>query len=330
MKKISIIIPAYNSEKYLERCIKSIINQKYTNIEIILINDGSTDNTSEICEEFERNNTNVVYISKSNEGPGETRNKGIKMATGDYIGFVDADDYIHKDMYQTMMNEAEKSNSDIVQCGYYQENEKGIIFKEEKLVKKPFIIEGSQNCIIEYEKKQKINNFLCTKLFKKELFKGITIPPLYYAEDQCALTQLFYKCNKLLILPEAFYYYVVNPFSLYHSKFNTRQLDSIKAAKFMYDYHLTRLPSLSVFPSLKVCYYILKFYAPLKISKIKNKGELLKGMEIDFKYYYGKFDNTIALNYTSNKRKIMLKLSKISLRLTSFLFYVQRVLFNKK
>src|SRR5690625_188058 len=116
MKKISIIVPVYNAEKYIERCLKSILNQRYTNLEIIIVDDGSTDNSSKICIDYEKQYKNIIYVKKENEGPGPARNLGIRLASGDYIGFVDSDDFIHKDMYYNMIKELEKHDADIVEC----------------------------------------------------------------------------------------------------------------------------------------------------------------------------------------------------------------------
>lgn len=141
MKKLSVIIPIYNAEKYLHRCIKSILNQTYTNIEIILVNDGSKDNSAKICEEYAKKNKNIIYVSKQNEGPGPARNKGIEIATGDFIGFVDSDDFIYKEMYFEMLREAVKNDADVVQCGYFKADEMGNILNEKSFTDKVLYIE---------------------------------------------------------------------------------------------------------------------------------------------------------------------------------------------
>lgn len=113
---LSVIVPIFNTEKYLENCISSLLNQSLVNIEIILVDDGSTDNSGKICDEFSKQNNNVKVIHKVNEGVSVARNSGIKVATGKYIGFVDSDDNIHKDMYLKMYTKAEENKCDIVMC----------------------------------------------------------------------------------------------------------------------------------------------------------------------------------------------------------------------
>lgn len=129
--KVSIIIPVYNSEKYIKKCIDSVLNQSYTNIEIIIINDGSKDNSDKILKEFEKKyHEKINYIVQENMGVAKTRNKGIKIATGDYIAFIDNDDYIEKDYIQTLVENSKNGFYDIVFCGYRRPDEKGKIIKE--------------------------------------------------------------------------------------------------------------------------------------------------------------------------------------------------------
>ncbi len=115
---LSVIIPAYNCEKSIERCVASVSNQTYTNLEIIVINDGSKDNTHSICEELAAKDSRIVYVNQENSGVSHTRNKGISLAKGDYITFVDSDDYIESDMYEKMLDSIIKHSTDICVCGY--------------------------------------------------------------------------------------------------------------------------------------------------------------------------------------------------------------------
>lgn len=125
--KVSIIVPVYNVEKYLERCLESLINQTYKNIEIIIINDGSTDNSLRILKEYERIDSRIKLIDKNNEGLSQTRNVGINISTGEYITFVDSDDWIELDFLKKMINLIEESNGDVAICSYVREyNEKAI------------------------------------------------------------------------------------------------------------------------------------------------------------------------------------------------------------
>lgn len=120
MKKISIIVPLYNSEKFLTKCLESLVNQTYPNYEIILINDGSTDNSKKICEDYMKKHKNIVLINQKNSGQGKARNVGIKAATGDYVTFVDSDDWVDLDMLQILYDNSDFGNCDIVVSGLYK------------------------------------------------------------------------------------------------------------------------------------------------------------------------------------------------------------------
>ena len=121
-EKVSIIVPVYNVEKYLDKCIESIVNQTYRNIEIILVDDGSPDKCPEICNEWAKKDDRIKVIHKENGGLSSARNAALEIAQGDYITFVDSDDWIENDMIQSMLTCAAKNDADIVCCGFYFDN----------------------------------------------------------------------------------------------------------------------------------------------------------------------------------------------------------------
>ena len=118
--EISIIVPVYNVEKYLSQCIESIINQNYKNIEIILVNDGSTDKSGDICDSYSLKDNRIKVIHKKNEGVSIARNTGLKVATGEYIAFVDGDDFVHEYIYTKLINIINNSKYDLVMCRFYR------------------------------------------------------------------------------------------------------------------------------------------------------------------------------------------------------------------
>lgn len=122
MPKVSVIVPIYNVEKYLEKCINSLLSQTLEDIQIILVNDGSKDNSGNIAKEYEKNNKNrIIYVEKENGGLSDARNHGLKYATGDFIAFLDSDDYIEKNAYEEMYNKAIEENADYVECDFIWE-----------------------------------------------------------------------------------------------------------------------------------------------------------------------------------------------------------------
>lgn len=169
--KISVIVPIYNVEKYLEKCLNTIISQTYKNLEIILIDDGSNDNSGIICDEYAKKDKRIIVIHQKNTGVSSARNKGLKIASGDYIGFIDPDDYIQKNMYEIMLNNILESKSDICICGIKRITEDGIIAN---ITKKQEIREYTKKEILELLIQDKyITTSVWNKLFKSELIKMI-------------------------------------------------------------------------------------------------------------------------------------------------------------
>ena len=183
---VSIIIPIYNVEKYLEQCIKSLINQTYRNLEIILINDGSTDKSTKICEKYKNQDNRIVFINKKNGGAASAKNEGLKIAKGDYITFVDSDDFIEPDMIEYMVNTIKKYNSDIIQCSFtnlYKNTER---FKQDKIVEQKI----SSKDFLELFLKKWDSSLFWNKLFKREVIENV-----FFKEGRCIDDEFFtYKC----------------------------------------------------------------------------------------------------------------------------------------
>mgnify|MGYP004636798191 CR=1 FL=1 len=202
---ISIIVPVYNVEKYLERCIKSIIGQTYKNIEIILVDDGSKDNSAKICDDFMKKDNRIKVIHKKNGGLSDARNAGIEISKGEYIGFIDSDDYIEKDMFETLYNLCKENNAEISMVSYYEYyNGKLIAVRRSEKVEKFDKISALKELLID----TKIQSHACTKLFKKELFEGMKFPINKSFEDIATTLKLFEKANYVALLEEPKYFYI--------------------------------------------------------------------------------------------------------------------------
>lgn len=202
---ISIIVPIYNVEEYLERCVNSIINQTYKNIEIILVNDGSTDNSGNICNELGKKDNRIKIIHKQNGGLSDARNAGLKIAQGCYIGFVDSDDYIKEDMFETLYNLNKKYNSEISIVSYYEYyNGKLIAARDSKKLEIFNKIDAIKELLID----TKIQSYAWNKLFKKELFENLEFPTNKNFEDIATILLLFEKAEKIVLLEDPKYYYL--------------------------------------------------------------------------------------------------------------------------
>ena len=216
-KKISIIVPVFNCEKYIERNLKSILNQKYKNIEIIVVNDGSTDNTFNIVKNISAHDSRVIVINKENEGVSAARNTGIQYSTGEYIGFVDADDFIDNDMYFNMIRTIEDNNADICLISYFE-----IIndFKYEryfpwsdsiKIFENNEIFNSFFPLMISKLKKEKSTIFgaVWRILIKSSIAKGIKFnTELAIGEDFLFLTDCLLDSNKIVTMNKCMYNYV--------------------------------------------------------------------------------------------------------------------------
>lgn len=227
---ITVIVPVYNAEKYLTRCIKSILLQTYKNIQLILINDGSTDNSLRIIEEYAANDNRIVVIDKENAGVSDSRNRGLDIAEGEYIGFVDADDYIEPNMYELMHYEISSSNASICCCGYRQEYTG---YRYDIAINEKIIISGEENVISRYLR-QDIRNGIFdgnwNKLFRRDCIGNIRYKNIKHGEDILFQYNTFKKCSEMICLPDLLYHYVNNDNSATNSVFNNNKLSIVDVA----------------------------------------------------------------------------------------------------
>lgn len=211
---ISVIVPVYNVQAYLTNCINSILNQSYKNIEIILVDDGSTDESSSICDSYVKKDNRIKVIHKENGGLSDARNIGIKSAKGKYITFVDSDDYLDENYVKALYILITKNNSDIACSGMKRTdslNDK-IVNKNEKIN-----IYNSIHAIKEILYQRNIDNSAPSKLFKKNLFENILFPVGYAFEDLDTMYKLFLQANKIVSTTNNYYLYYQRQGSILHT-----------------------------------------------------------------------------------------------------------------
>lgn len=221
MIKISIIIPVYGVEKYINKCLESLVNQSLDEIEIIVVNDGSKDNSQIIIDKFVKKYPNKVKsFIKENGGQGSARNYGLQFATGKYIGYVDSDDYVETDMFLKLYEKAEKENSDVVICNYYNVNENYEIIKgtEEQ---RPYA-------------DNKINALLSTKavwnkIYRKDLILNETFRSKIWYEDFDFTTKVLVKADKIDYVDEYLYNYIIRSGSTMNNSNIKRNLEILNA-----------------------------------------------------------------------------------------------------
>lgn len=206
--KISIILPVYNSEKYLSKCINSIINQTYTNWELIIINDGSIDKSKEICSSFIKKDNRISLINKNNEGVSKARNIGLQHAIGDYITFVDSDDYLEPITLSIYIKEINKNNSDLVKVGYYKEYKNN---RQEAIsTQKDYLLNNTWD-LYKILEESCYYSFLWNMCIRKSCIANISFDEkISWCEDHIFSYQTYFNCNKMSILKTICYHYNIH------------------------------------------------------------------------------------------------------------------------
>lgn len=208
---ISVIVPVFKVEKYLDNCIESVVNQTYKNLEIILVDDGSPDNCPAICDKWSEKDDRIKVIHKKNEGVSSARNAGLDVSEGSFIGFVDGDDIIYEDFYETLLDEALKNDADISACAFSYLNDKYGIYKKSL----PYIKLSRQ-----YTSAELLNEYFdsckgewvsfCNKIIRSNLFDGLRFPEGRVFEDWALAPMVYYNAKKICFIPECKYGYVVH------------------------------------------------------------------------------------------------------------------------
>lgn len=255
--KISVIVSVYKTEPYLNKCVESIINQTYQNLEIILVDDGSPDHCPELCDMWMQQDTRIQVIHQKNRGVSVARNVGIRAASGDYIGFVDSDDYIATTMYERMLSAIEDNGAELCICGTRWINEDGNIHTG--VLRSPIINEV-------FDRRQAFHKLFiegyfyyvtgCNKLYKSKIFDEITFPENRIHEDEFTIHYILNRCSKIVSIKDELYFYLQHSNSITHT-YSIKRLDGAWA---FYDRYLffkkAGYKDFSI-DSLKNCYYCL-------------------------------------------------------------------------
>lgn len=244
---ISIIVPIYKVEKFLSKCIESILNQTYSDFELILVDDGSPDKCPEICDEYAAKDHHIVVIHQKNSGVSAARNAGLKIAKGQYIGFVDPDDFIAPDMYEKMVQAMETSEVELVVCGYdYYDEEYHVDEKRKYRVDSDEVIAQKELMKRMSDMPPTVRHGVCNKLFKSSLVSEIQfIEGLHSSEDVMFLTEYIKLVNSAVIVHRPLYKNLVRKGSATHGGLNIESLaDSFTAHDKMYQDIVSCYPEL--------------------------------------------------------------------------------------
>lgn len=228
---VSIIVPIYNTAEYLCKCIDSLIAQTYKNIEIILVDDGSTDNSYKICQSYLSRDIRIHLFQQDNQGLSAARNMGIKQLSDEsiYLTFVDSDDYVDRNYIEEMVKLSIQYDADIVSCKYISFDEQADYIEKLNLKEKVFINNG----LTKFEglfNKQKVDTVIsCCKLFRNNIFKEIRYPIGKLHEDEYVIHDILNVANKIVYTNLPYYYYFQRANSITQSTFNIKRLDIIEA-----------------------------------------------------------------------------------------------------
>lgn len=227
---ISIIVPVYNVEEYLEECITSILHQEFSEFELILVDDGSTDRSGSLCNEYAKKDERIAVIHQKNAGLSEARNTGIQAAKGSFISFLDSDDFIHPAMYQLLYQNVEESDSDISVCDfqYIYSHKQAIAESVKNEYKVISNLEAVESIVRDGDRK--MITAWC-KLYRKNLFEDLTFPKGRYHEDEYITYRLFYQANTVAVSEAKLYYYRQRNNSITGSCYSLKRLDKLEALK---------------------------------------------------------------------------------------------------
>ena len=239
MPKVSIIVPVYNVNKFLSKCLDSLINQTLKDIEIIVVNDGSTDNSQAIIDTYATNHKEIIKAyQKKNGGLSDARNFGLKKATGDFIGFVDSDDFVDIEMFEKLYNRAVETDSDIVVCSHNAvvlNKDNNIKTSTTHKIQSGYLFGKSiyeSHSILAYSR-----SYAWNKLYKREIISSFEFPKGQYYEDSAIVYNILSKARKIEYLPDALYFYVIGRAGAITNSFNARIYDIFKSCDSIINYY---------------------------------------------------------------------------------------------
>ena len=313
MDKISVIVPVYNVEKYVKKCLESISNQTYKNIEIIIVNDGATDNSEKICREFVGNEDRAKLYTKENGGLSSARNHGMQFVTGNYVLFIDSDDYISEEMIEELYNNIKAESADVSVCGVYNVYSDG---QSPQCKEEVYFSCDRDGFLKEYFIGEKIPGTICNKLISYEIASKISFPVGKIYEDAFYQFKLVKYAKKYVVTTKPYYYYFHRENSITTKPYTIKNMDCIEIYSNFYDYIKIEIPFLSEFAFFRLSYAHFMVFDKMLLSEnykeIKEYREVLGFLKKNFwKIYKNK-------NFRKGRRIAVLML-KLNVKLYRFL-----------
>ncbi|TFU59565.1 glycosyltransferase [Gemella sp. WT2a] len=303
---ISVIIPVYNVKDYLEDSVKSVRNQTLKNIEIILVDDGSTDGSSELCDRLANEDARIKVIHKENGGVSDARNVGMEGSNAEYIGFVDSDDFIEPNMYEILYREIEDSKADLAYCDY--QNVENITDKPKYSEKKEKFVYSGEEIIKNVLYSNNITMHLWTKLYKKEIALKHKFPVGKTYEDAFFTIPYFLDCKKAVEIRQPLYRYVKRQGSIVNSPYTKSDLAVLEAHKINYNL-LKNNPKFLEGAEYRL--YWSNFYILDRMLKTDNFDDL-ENKEKVIKFLKGRYIDILKNKYVKNPRKLAMTMLMIN------------------
>lgn len=314
---ISIIVPVYNTEQYLSSCLDSILNQTYKNIELIIINDGSTDRSAEICDLYSSKDTRIKVIHKMNGGVSTARNLSLSIASGNYIGFIDSDDIISSHMFELLYNNIKDNDCEVSVCGIKVCSLNNIGTKNS--INRKVIVEDNRTALCNLLVGKYYAGHSCNKLFKKSAIQNtIFNEDIYVYEDLLFVTKVFLNCTKIVYDSEPNYYYFIRNTSAYNRAFTEKQYTALNACYEIKNMLQDPLYTHYTEANILLCnLYLLE-------RLIGSKTHILR--------YTKEIKNNLRKHYNKSSIKLLKKRKANYLRIATinpYLYYLMRIIIRQ-
>ena len=311
---ITVVVPVYKVEKYIDRCVNSIIDQTYKNLEIILVDDGSPDKCGKICDDYAKKDDRIVVIHKENGGLSDARNAGIHAANGKYITFIDSDDYIKNDYVEFLYNLIIENDVMISICSHTVIYDTGLKIEKET---GEFSVLDTKTAIKRILYDDNIDISAWAKMYDIKLFDDIEYPKGRLFEDSAVTCRILSKCEKVAIGSKSKYFYMIRSDSITNAKFNKKKMDLITSTEEMGQYILEKYPDLQDAVNRRVMYAYLSTLSQLANSNEKHLKE----------------QNEMMDYIKENRRKVLKdknipKRDRLALEVTRFGFNIYKAFWN--
>ena len=302
--KISVIIPVYNAESYLKKCIDSVLNQLYKNLEIIIVNDGSTDSSQNIIDEYTKIDNRIIAIQKPNGGIGSAYKAAFEIMNGEYISFIDSDDYVSPNYYEEITLIIQNQYPDIVHFGRVLFNDENVV--TDTLKRYNETLNGNEAILDHHFRLLKDPSLAC-RVFKKDLFKNVTLFDQNIGIDELIIAQVLVKTEKVVFTDKVFYYTYERPDSVSRIEYSEKKISQgIRIYRFICEFIKTEKSLYAKYLEVKYLNYLMPIYETTSNTQ-KISSAVLNNLETDITKYY-------ILSRNTNEYKTLNTLFRIKVR----------------